>query len=242
MLVEIVADADAVARRAADSLVRALARSSALRLALPTGRTAAPLYEELARRRRAGRFDLGETRVFNLDELLLPVSSIGTPPAGSFAEFMHRHVVSPLGMRLEHWEIPRAGAEDPEAECLRYDRVLAEGGPLDLAVLGIGADGHVAYNLPNEVSERTHVVEVPEAAADTLELPASARPLRAITMGLGPLRSARRLLLLASGEEKAEAVRALVQGREDPEWPASLLKRHPRFEILIDRAAAAGLR
>ena len=244
MLVQVVDDAEAVGRRSADSVERVLQgglHAGAPRIALPTGRTAVPLYEELARRRRAGRFDLGETRVFNLDELLLPAPPPGAPPPGSFAEFMHRHVLSPLGLRLEHWEIPRVTG-DPEQECRRYDRALAEEGPLDLAVLGIGADGHVAYNLAGAVSEHTHVVAVPDEVAATLGLPASMLPLRAITIGLAPLRAARRLLLMASGGEKAEAVRALVLGREDERWPASLLRRHPRFEVVVDRAAASGLR
>jgi glucosamine-6-phosphate deaminase len=224
-------DLEAVGRRSAEIVARTLAATTAPRIALPTGRTAVPLYAALAGN------DLAGVRVFNLDELLLPPEH----RAASFAEFMREHVVGPLGLREEGWEIPRAGG-DPEAECRRYDRVLAEAGPLDLAVLGIGADGHVGYNLPGAVSERTHVVEVPANVADTLGLSAAARPLRAITMGLGPLRSARRLLLMASGPQKARAVRELVLGAEDPAWPASLLRRHPRFDVVVDRAAARDLR
>lgn len=234
MRVEVVVDAGAVGERSAEIVTRTLAGAQAARLALPTGRTVVPLYASLARRKREGRFELGGVVVYNLDEILLPPED----REASFAAFMREHFVGPLGLSAENWEIPRQDV-DPEQECRRYDRVLAEAAPLDLAVLGIGADGHVAYNLPNAVSERTHVVEVPRAVTATLDLPSGS--CRAITIGLGPLRSAAQLLLMASGVEKARAIRALVLGRVSAAWPASLLRDHPAFRVIVDRAAASEL-
>jgi glucosamine-6-phosphate deaminase len=227
---------EAVARAAADRLVRAAAREPELVLGLPTGRTMVPFYAGLARRHRRGELDLSRARGLNLDELLLPPDH-----PESFHAFMARHAWERIGLDRGRCDIPDPAA-DPAAECARYDRAIAAAGGLDLAFLGIGADGHVAYNLPGERRRRTHVVVVPAAVAGGVDVPEPWRPLRAITMGLGPLRAARRLVLLATTPEKARAVRALVDGPEDPAWPASLLRGHPRFDVLLTPEAARELR
>jgi len=232
--VRVLADFGAVVRAAADLVAEAAAEDPELVLGLPTGRTMVSLYRELARRHRAGALDLRGARGFNLDELLLPP---GHP--ASFRGFMERHAWGRTGLDPERCDVPDPAA-DPQAECARYDRAIADAGGLDLAVLGVGADGHVAYNLPGEPVETTHVVRVPPEVADTLDVPADRRPLRAISMGLGPLRDARRLLLLATTAEKAPAVRALRDGPEDPAWPCTLLRGHPRFDVILTPAAAEG--
>lgn len=200
----------------------------------PTGRTPIPLYDELARRYAEGSIDLSRTVGFNLDELLLPADD-----PGSFAAYMWRHAWERIGLDRSRCDIPRADA-DPETECRRYDAAIEAAGGLDLAVLGLGTDGHVAYNLPGPPVAGTHVVEVPEKVADDLGIEAAARPLRAISMGLRPIREARRLLVMATGEHKRRAVRALVEGPETPAWPCSLLRDHADLTLLVDRAAAGG--
>ena len=222
---------EAAAAAAAGLVADAATARPELVLGLPTGRTMVSFYAELARRHRAGTLDLGRARGFNLDELLLPP---GHP--ASFRAFMERHAFGPTGLDRTRCDIPDPTA-DPAAECRRYDRALAAAGPLDLVVLGIGADGHVAYNLPGPPHEGTHLVEVPDEVAATLEPPVAPQ-LRAITLGLGPLRAARHLVLIATTVEKRDAVRALVEGPEDAAWPCSLLRGHPRFDLFLTPQAA----
>lgn len=231
MKVRTLSDVGAAVDAAADLVARAAAETPELVLGLPTGRTMLAFYRRLAARHRRGEIDLSHARGFNLDELLLPRDH----PA-SFHGFMERHAWGRTGLRRERCDIPDPAA-DPTAECDRYDRAISAAGGLELAILGIGADGHVAYNLPGEPVDRTHVVQVPPEVADSMEVPAGHRPLRAITLGLGALREARHLILLATTTEKARAVRALVDGPEDPAWPASILRGHPRFEVLLTPAA-----
>lgn len=226
------ADAEEVAAAAADRLAAAVGSRPEVVLGLPTGRTAVPLYAELARRHGDGAIDLTRARGFNLDELLLPPHH----PA-SFHAYMERHAWGVTGLDRTRCEIPDAGA-DPQQECRRYERALQEAGGFDLALLGLGRDGHVAYNLPGPPVEATHVVELPEELADRLEIPTEQRPLRAITVGLGALRSARRLVMMATGAAKRAAVRALLDGPEDPRWPCTLLRDHPALEVLLDREAS----
>lgn len=224
--------AEAVARAAADR-VEALAREVAEPvLGLPTGRTMVPLYGELALRHSEGSLDLGRARGFNLDELVLPRAHPAT-----FRAFMERHAWERIGLDRGRCDLPD-GQADPEAECVRYQRALEAAGGLDLAILGVGADGHVAYNLPGPPVDAAHVVVLPDALAEQLEVPPAWRPLRALTLGLGALRAARRLLLLATSGDKATAVRALLAGPPDPAWPCSLLRGHPALEVFLTPAAA----
>ena len=226
MRVHVLGSAGGAAAAAADVVVQAAAADPELVLGLPTGRTMVPFYAELARRHRRSETDLSRARSFNLDELLLPP---GHP--ASFRAFMERHAWGRTGLDPDRADIPDPAA-DPAAECARYDRALAAAGPLDLVILGVGADGHVAYNLPGPVHPETHVVEVPPEVAATLRPPV-APPLFAITLGFAPLLRARRLLLLATTADKRRAVEALLDGPPDPAWPCSLLRRHPSFDVVL---------
>ena len=205
-------------------------------VALPTGRTMLPLYDELALRHAAGDLTLTRVRAFNLDELLLPAGHPAT-----FLSYMKRHAYGRTGLAAARSEIPRSTA-DPAAECARYDAALAsalDGGTLDLAILGLGVDGHVAYNLPGRPVAGTHVVELSDAVANSLSLAPALRPLRAITLGLAPLWKARRLIVLATGADKASAVRHLVDGPIDENWPCSLLCDHPAIDVVLTVEAAS---
>jgi glucosamine-6-phosphate deaminase len=233
---QVLEDAAEVARAAADVLAEVVARRPDLVLALPTGRTPIPLYRELARRDEQGRISLGHARGFNLDELVLPRED-----PRNFHSFMAQHVWVHTGLRRDRCDIPDGQAPDLEAECRRYEDAIASAGGLDLALLGVGVDGHVAYNMPGPVSLPTHVVRLPDGLASSLGLPPESWPLRAITMGIGTIRAARALVVLATGASKAGAVRALLEGAEDPQWPCSFLGRHPSLRVLADQAAASAL-
>ena len=220
--------------RAAALLVAAAAEAKAeLVLGLPTGKTALGFYDALAELHRDGEIDLGRARAFNLDELLLPA---GDPR--SFRSYMEAHAWGRIGLDRDRCAILDASAPDPKLECARYDAALAAAGGFDLVVLGIGADGHVAYNLPGARRREAHVVELPDAIADSFEVPAVDRPLRALTLGFGPLLSARRLLLLATTADKTAAVRALTHGPDDPRWPCSALRGHAQLDVVLSAAAA----
>lgn len=233
-----IAGPEPAARAAADLLARAVAERPERVLGLPTGRTMIPFYTDLARRHERGELDLSRSRGFNVDELLLPPEH----PA-SFHSFMERHAWERIGLPRERCDIPDPTA-DPLTECLRYDRAIEAAGGFDLVFLGVGADGHVAYNLPGPVHHPTHVVEVPPEVADTLPgpgVPEALRPLRAITIGFGPLLTARHLVLLATTEEKAEAVHRLLEGPETDRWPCTHLRDHPRFDVLVTPEALRGM-
>lgn len=235
MKTEILNSPGDVAARAADLVAAAVAAQPSIVLALPTGRTPVEMYRILAERRRTGALNLDQATSFNLDEVLLPKSSPQT-----FFQFMTRHAWGPLGISEERRFIPDSEAGDPEAECLRYETEIAAGGGLDLAVLGVGADGHIAYNLPGQVKPRTHVVSLDRATVATLGGNLQGA-VRAITMGVETILSARRILLLATGSSKAVALRRM---RDDPPgdaWPCTLFRHHQDLTLIMDSAAASQL-
>jgi glucosamine-6-phosphate deaminase len=234
--VRVLADASAVAQAAADAVAAASGADPEIVLALPTGRTPIPLYDELARRHAAGAIRLSRARGFNLDELALPRNDPRT-----FRAFMERHAWERIGLPRERCDIPDGAAPDLEAECRRYEDAIGAAGGLDLAILGVGIDGHVAYNMPGPLRLPTHVTRLPDGLAASLEVPPEDWPLRAITMGIGTIGAARRILVLATGESKSTAVRMLVHGPEDPHWPCSFLTHHDHIELLADPGAARSL-
>ena len=235
MKIETLPTAAEVARRGASVFeARALARP-ALVVALPTGRTPIDMYKVLAARRKAGAFDLSRATAFNLDEVLLPRRMPQT-----FFQFMTRHAWEPLGIAPERRFIPDGETSDPEAECRRYEDGIAKAGGLDLAILGIGADGHIAYNLPGQAGPRTHVVKLDSRTIATLggDLPGS---LRAITLGVETILSARSILLLATGASKAEALRRMRDEPVSEAWPCTFFRDHADLTVIADRAAASQL-
>ncbi len=236
MRIRVLDTAEAVAGAAADAVASAVAARPAAVLALPTGRTPIPLYDALASRHEKGAVDLSGARGFNLDELVLPPGDPRT-----FRSYMERHAWGRTGLKRERCDIPDGGAPDLEAECRRYEAALAGAGGLDLAILGVGGDGHVGYNMPGPVTLATHVTRLPDGLAASLAVPPESWPLRALTMGIGTIRDARALLVLATGTAKATAVRALVRGPEDPGWPCSFLSSHPDMDVLLDPGAASAL-
>lgn len=224
-----------VARRAAGWFAAAVEARPDIVVALPTGRTPIAMYEILADERTAGRFDLAQATTFNLDEVLLQKAMPQT-----FFQFMTRHAWTPLGVAPERRRIPDGETEDPEGECVRYEAAIAAAGGLHLAILGIGADGHIAYNLPGQAGPRTHVVTLdPETIAS---LGGDLRgPVRAITMGVETIRSAPTILLLATGASKAEALRRMRDDPASEAWPCTLLRGHEGLQVIADAAAGSQL-
>lgn len=235
MKTEILPTAAEVARRGA-AVFEAQARARPnLVVALPTGRTPIEMYDLLAARKRAGELDLSTATAFNLDEVLLPRRMPQT-----FFQFMTLHAWEPLGIAPRRRFIPDGEAADPEAECLRYEDAIVAAGGLDLAILGIGADGHIAYNLPGQAGPRTHVVTLDPRTIATLGGGLTG-PLRAITMGVETILSSRSIVLLATGASKAEALRRMRDEPSGGAWPCTLFRDHPDLTVIADEAAASQL-
>ena len=220
-------DAAAVANEAFGIVERELAGNPALVVGLATGKTPVALYE------RMRRLDWSRASFFNLDEY------VGLAPGHpvSFHAYLHQHLLSHV--TAGRVRLYRGDAGDLEAECAAVEREIASAGGIDLQLLGIGADGHIGYNEPtSSFGSRTRIKTL---AAETIQDAGGGVPFHAITMGIGTILEAKRLLLLATGGSKAPAVSAAIEGPVTSMCPASALQLHARATVIIDEAAAETL-
>lgn len=219
------------AEAAVQALRRAIGPAQSLCLGLASGTTVEPVY---ARLREDGFPFPPETRAFAVDEFVWPDAE----HPGTNASFFRRHWPTEAG--LPPVTVPRANAHDPEAEIARHCRAIAEAGGLDVALLGIGVNGHIAFNEPGSRRGSTcRVVRLAPATRERLRPIWHTPPALAMTLGVRELRAARRVLLLASGVAKAPVLRRALLDDPTPEVPASFLQDHPQLTVVCDEAAGA---
>ncbi|MBL8842716.1 MAG: glucosamine-6-phosphate deaminase [Planctomycetes bacterium] len=231
----------AVAAAAADLLAEVVAREPRARVILPAGKTPLALYAELLRRARTGELPLDGVRFFQLDEYLGP----GPSDARSFHALLRKELLDPLGRAPGHDALLDGSAADPAAEIARHARALTTAGGAHVAFLGIGTNGHVAFNEPGTRRDDGARV-VPLAAATravaAAEFAPDPAPTHGITLGLAEIGAARKIGLMATGASKAAILAALLEQPASTERPASLLGDHADFTLFADTAAAAGRR
>jgi glucosamine-6-phosphate deaminase len=209
-----------------------------LRLILPTGHTPLGVYAALRAHAVDGSLPAERATLFQLDEYL----GLEPDDERSYQAYLRREL---SGIRFAAVHGLDGAAPDPGAECARHQRLLDEA-PIDLVVLGLGRDGHVAFDEPGSATSegvrrvRLHPTTRADAAADFGGL--EHVPEEALTVGLRTLLSARELIMLVSGEAKAAALHAMLEGEQSPASPASLLRDHPRLTVICDVSAAARLR
>ena len=225
----------AAAEAVAQFLADCLEEDPALVMGLPTGRTPVDMYRHLVRLHRQGRADFSRATTFNLDEFV----GIDHTHPGSYHAFMARHLFAHVNLRADRVHLPDGMAKQPGAEAARYDALIAAAGGLDVAVLGIGANGHIGFNEPAKtLPSGTNVVTLtsPSRASNAGAFGGvTARvPRRAISMGVGTILSARHVVLLATGEGKAAIVKRALRGPVTTMVPASLLQVHPRAVVVLD--------
>ena len=209
-------------------------------LGLASGRTPVDGYAELRRLHAEGATDWSRAATFNLDEF----AGIDGHHPGSFRTFMARHLFDGVNLRAERIHFLNGVAKNLDAECDRYEAAIAAAGGIDLQLLGIGANGHIGFNEPgDDLPVRTHRVRLLESTrrdnAMLFDNDPSRVPAEALSMGIGTILRARRILLVATGDKKAECIRQATSGRLTTRVPASMLQVHPDVELLLDREAAS---
>ena len=232
-----------LARTLAVQLAASLGQRPGLVLGLATGRTPIRLYHELGTLHAHGQADFSGATTFNLDEF----AGLAADHPGSYRVFMHEHLFSRVNLSPERINFLDGAAPDPEAECERYETAIAAAGGIDLQILGIGTNGHIGFNEPARALEsRTHRVALKASTrrsnAALFQGDAANVPAHALSMGMATILHARRIILIATGKSKARCVERMVNGPIDTRMPASFLQLHRDVELVVDRAAAAGLK
>lgn len=238
----IVQDAEeALGSFAADLVEERITQRPDAVIGLATGSSPLPIYAELARRVATGRLDLTATRFFALDEY------VGLAPDHpmSYRAFLDEHVIAACGLDPAQLHVLNGEAEDLATECAAYEEALSTAGGIDLQFLGVGHNGHIAFNEPtSSFGSRTRVVTLSHSTVDAnsrfFDDPSDV-PLLAVTQGIGTILEARQLMLIATGAGKAPAVHAAVEGDLTSSVPASALQLHPKVTFLVDEPAGSML-
>jgi glucosamine-6-phosphate deaminase len=218
-------------------IVNKIRSNPSLTLGLATGSTPKGVYNYLIQDHKANRTSYQQVKSINLDEYI----GLKAQDPNSYHYFMSQNLFNHIDINENHTHIPNGAVSDLEQECLRYELLLKELGGVDLQILGIGQNGHIGFNEPGTpFSSRTHIVTL---AQNTRE--ANSRffhsleevPTHAITMGIASILDSKEILLLVSGEKKAEALLKFMNGEISEDFPASGLKHHQNVTVIADRDA-----
>ena len=208
-------------------------------LGLATGSSPIGLYKKMIADHNTNGTSYKNVTTFNLDEY------IGLPKNHdqSYWTFMHENLFDNINVKEENIHIPEGDVEDEEAECQKYEELLNQY-EIDLQILGIGTDGHIGFNEPGTPFDSvTHIAELEEQTrtdnARFFDDDIEAVPTHVITMGLVSIMRAKKIIVIATGENKADAVYGMIKGEKSVDCPASILQDHPDVTVILDTKAAS---
>ena len=208
-------------------------------LGLATGSTPLGLYSRMVKDHKENGTSYKEIKSFNLDEYVgLPI----THPESYYA-FMHTNLFNQIDIVEENTHVPSGLGDDIEGQAKKYDEMI-DNCPVDIQLLGIGSDGHIAFNEPGtSFTSGTHITDLAESTIKDncrfFDNDISKVPTQAVTQGIGTIMKAKSILLIATGSNKAQAVKDMLEGPIDEKCPASVLQKHQNVTVIVDEAAAS---
>jgi glucosamine-6-phosphate deaminase len=229
-----------VSERAAEIIADTIKSNKNAKLGLATGSTPLGVYEILVDKYNKGELDFSSVITYNLDEYY-PIEKTNDQ---SYHYFMNENLFSKVNIPAQNTHVPNGEAENPIEECEKYEKAIEEIGGLDLQLLGLGINGHIGFNEPDdELNAKTHVTELTESTVQ-----ANSRffdsiddvPKKAITVGVGTILGAKVILILVSGKAKHEALMGLLKGKVSSYLPASVLSLHKNVTVICDEEAYYG--
>ncbi len=230
-----------ISREGAEIIRDELKKKPDMVLGLATGSTPLGLYRELVKMHKEEGLDFSQVTTFNLDEY------VGLPPdhQQSYRYFMNENLFDHINIKMENTHVPDGMAENLEKHCEEYEEEIKKAGGIDLQVLGIGSDGHIAFNEPfSSLASRTRVKTLMKQTIEDnsrfFEKEEDV-PIFAITMGIGSIMESRKALLFANGGKKAEVIAKAIEGPVTSRVTASMLQLHPAVIYLLDSNAASKL-
>lgn len=240
MKVIVVKDYEEMSSRAAEYMLKVVKSDPYAVLGLATGTTPLGLYARMAEDHAENGTSYAHIRTVNLDEY----KGLRASHDQSYAYFMNKNLFEKLDVIPENTNIENGTATDADKECARYDALLDQL-PRDIQLLGLGSNGHIAFNEPGTpFGSGTHVVDLTQSTVkdnSRLFADVSEVPRQAFTMGIRQIMQAKQVLILASGANKADAVYKMVKGEVTEDVPASVLQLHPNCVLIADKAAAEKL-
>ena len=239
MNIQVVQDYEQMSRIAAFMIASQVISKPQSVIGTAPGDTTLGAYSRLVDYYEAGDVDFSKLRIFNLDEYW----GLDKDHVQSAYNYMKTNLVDRINMSPDAFYIPDGAVKDVFPECKRYEKSIDQCGGIDLQLLGLGRNGHIGFNEPSDYfSPYTYLVDLSETTREDnahFFRNIDEVPREAISMGIGTIMRARRILLVATGYEKASAVREMIAKRVTPACPASILQFHPDTTILLDEAAAS---
>lgn len=233
---------DEMSKKAANMMASQIILKPESILGLATGGTPVGFYREFVNMYKEGFFSCREIKTFNLDEYL----GLTKDNPQSYYYYMMENLFKYIDIDLANVDIPCGTAEDIEMECLEYEEKIRRAGGIDLQILGIGKNGHIGFNEPDVKFEaETHLVNLDEETIEANSRFFSSKeevPTKAISMGIKTIMHAKKIILLASGMEKAGIISEMINGDITPDVPASILQLHPDVTLILDIDAASELK
>lgn len=230
-------DYDDMSRKAANIISAQVILKPDSVLGLATGSSPIGTYNQLVDWYDKGDLDFSQVRSVNLDEY----RGLDRENDQSYYYFMHKHLFDRVNINVDNTNVPDGTEPDAEKECKRYEELIRSYGGVDLQLLGLGHNGHIGFNEPAaSFAPETHCVDLTESTIEANKrffASADDVPRQAYTMGIGTIMRARKILVVVSGEDKAEIVAKAFFGEVTPEVPASILQFHPDVTIVADAAA-----
>ena len=232
-------DYEDMSKKAANIIASQIVLKPGCVLGLATGSTPIGAYKNLVEKYEQGDLDFSQVTTVNLDEYK------GLPRENdqSYYYFMHDNLFDHVNVKPENTHLPDGTKEDSDEECARYEELIRTLGGQDLQLLGLGHNGHIGFNEPDAIFEKaTHCVDLQESTIEANKrffASADDVPKQAYTMGIGTIMKAKKILLVASGKDKAEIVKKAFFGPVVPQVPASILQFHPDVTIVVDEDAAS---
>lgn len=232
-----VKDYDEMSEKACEWLIEKMGKLEAPVLGLATGSTPEGLYDRLIEAYKQGDVTFKDTTTFNLDEYV----GLSENDPQSYHFYMHERFFKHIDIKPENTHLPKGDAHNLEEETKRYEQLIKDAGGVDVQLLGIGTNGHIAFNEPGiSFDSRTQVVDLTEST-----IKANSRffnsmddvPTQAVTMGIESILESDEIVMLVSGESKAEALAQVINGEVTEDCPATVLQQHENVTIIADEAA-----
>lgn len=219
-----------MSKKATEVLIEDIQKKPNLVICFASGKTPLGLYNNLVKSYKKNKLDFSKVKAFNLDEYY-PLKK--TNPK-SFYYYLFKNLFNKINIKKGNITLLNGDTKDPEKECKTYENKVKN--KIDLAILGVAPNGHIAFNEPGSgKNSKTRLITL---SPETIEKNKIKESQRGLTIGIKTILSSKRIILLASGENKAEAIKHLVKTKPNPEWPVTFLKKHKNLIVILDKEAA----